>query len=82
MPEFMAHHTHRPEQCQEMYDAWNESDAPQQIRGKPIFCTCPTGEHGSFSQVEAASPDEVLSLLPAKLRPTTRVYGGETLRDW
>ena len=44
-----------------------------------FFCSCPSGEHGGFFQLEAAGPDDALGLLPERLRATTRVSSGETM---
>ncbi len=77
MSEFILYHTHEAEECGEAFAALKEADA---LRGvATFFCSCPSGEHGGFFQLEAAGPDEALGLLPERLRATTRVYSGETM---
>jgi len=80
MAEYLLHHVHRPKQCQEISDAWKAPDAPSGLRGLDFFCSCPSGDHGAVISVEADSPEAALGLLPALLRPTTRVYAGARLR--
>lgn len=80
MPEYFLHLVHRPGQCQEISEAWRASDAPSALKGHDFFSYCRSGDHGGFIAVEAASPEAALALLPALLRPTTRVYAGERLR--
>jgi len=80
MAEYLLHHVHRPEQCQEISDAWKAPDASSGLRGHDFFCSCPSGDHGAFISAQAESPEAALGLLPGLLRPTTRVYAGERLR--
>jgi hypothetical protein len=80
MAEYLLHHAHRAEQCQEMSEAWEAPDAPTRLRGHEFFCYCRSGDHGAFISAQADSPEAALRLLPALLRPTTRVYAGERLR--
>ena len=80
MAEYLLHHVHRPEQCQEISEAWKAPDVPSKLRGREFFCDCRSGDHGAFIGAEADSPEKALTLLPALLRPTTRVYAGETMR--
>jgi hypothetical protein len=77
MPQFMLHHTHRPEQCREMFEAavgWTS-----ELKGKEFFCSCPGGEHGGFFITEAADAAAAVAQLPARHRETTRVYSGEVM---
>jgi len=80
MAEYLLHHVHRPEQCQEISDAWKAPDVPSRLKGRDFFCSCRSGDHGAFISAEADSAEAALKLLPALLRPTTRVYAGERLR--
>ena len=80
MAEYLLHHVHRPERCQEISEAWKAPDAPSGLRGHQFFCSCRSGDHGAFISAEADSAEAALKLLPALLRPTTRVYAGERLR--
>src|SRR5712692_6583517 len=77
--EYVLHHVHRPAQCLEVAEAWNAPGAPSALNGREFFSHCPSGDHGWFIAVEADSPEAALALLPALLRPTTRVYAGERL---
>jgi len=54
--------------------------APSALNGHEFFSYCSSGDHGWFISVEAESPEAALALLPALVRPTTRVYAGERLR--
>ncbi len=43
MTEFLIHHTHAAEECERINsNLQNEASA---LRGKTLFCTCPTGDH-------------------------------------
>ncbi len=77
MSEFILHHTHQAEECAEAFAALKEADSLREAA--TFFCSCPSGEHGGFFQLEAASPDEALSLLPERLQATTHAYSGETM---
>jgi hypothetical protein len=78
--QYVLHHVHRREQCQEIAEAWKVPDPPFGLKGREFFCYCRSGDHGAFISVEAESPEAALALLPALLRPTTRVYAVEKLR--
>lgn len=49
---------------------------PQSWQGHEFFCTCPTGDHGGYVIVEAASEEEVLAELPPMFKTGTRVING------
>lgn len=53
--------------------------APLKGKGLTYFCTCPSGEHGGFSHVDAENEEQALAVLPEWSRVRTRVYGGETM---
>ncbi len=76
MAEFMLHHTHRAEDCGSMFQEAQKVD--QSIKGSTFFCTCQSGDHGMFFQVEANSGDEALNLFPEAVRATTTVFPGKT----
>ncbi len=76
MAEFMLHHTHRAEDCHSMMQEAPKID--QSIKGMTFFCTCSSGDHGMFFQVEANSADEALNLFPEAVRATTTVFPGKT----
>ena len=72
MAEFMLHHTHQPEDCDSIFDSLRDADAS--IRGKEFLCTCPSGDHGSFWEVEATNSDAAIRLFPQTMRATTVAY--------
>jgi hypothetical protein len=66
MAQFMVINTHKPEECEEIFKAGEEAQAAgfhPAIIGVVSFCSCPYGEHGSWTTVEASSADEALSYL-------------------
>ena len=77
MAEFVLHHTHQAEDCQKVFDSLSDADAS--IRGKEFLCTCPSGDHGGFYQVEAAGSDAAIGLLPQAMRATTVAYPVERM---
>ncbi len=77
MAEFMLHHTHPAEDCEEIFPQLQ--NVAQSLKGKNFFCTCPSGDHGGFFQVEAASPEDAVRLLPEIMRASTQVFPGETM---
>ena len=76
MAEFMLHHTHRAEDCHSLMGEAQKVD--QSIKGMTFFCTCTSGDHGMFFQVEANSRDEALNLFPEAVRATITVFPGKT----
>ena len=76
MAEFMLHHTHRAEDCESIAQVAHKVD--QSIKGRTFFCTCTSGDHGMFFQVEANSGDEALNLFPEAVRATITVFPGKT----
>lgn len=77
MAEFLLHHTHRAEDCDHLFPSSQSYDPS--LKGKTFFCTCPSGDHGGFFQVEAAGAEEALALLPEDMRSSTRVLSGEVM---
>jgi hypothetical protein len=79
MAMFMVRNVHSPEECELLEHEW-EDEAPPELRGSlRLFCTCPTGDHGAFFQLEAASAERALALLPPRFRAGSRVHAGEAL---
>ncbi len=78
MARFMLHHTHRAEDCSHIFPSLQSYDTP--LKGESFFCTCPSGDHGGFFQVEAASAGEALAQLPETMRSTTTVFPGEEMK--
>ncbi len=77
MAEFMLHHTHPAEDCGEIFPQLQ--NVAQSLKGKNFFCTCPSGDHRGFFQVEAGSPEDAARLLPEIMRASTQVFPGETM---
>jgi hypothetical protein len=78
--QYVLHHVHRREQCREIAEALKTPDLPFGLKARGFLCYCRSGDHGGFISVDAESPEAALALLPALLRPTTRVYAVEKLR--
>ena len=79
MPMFMVLNTHRAEECDLLNGEWEEQ-APEELKGSlRLFCTCSTGDHGAFFELEADSAERALALLPPRFRAGSRVYAGEAL---
>ena len=77
MAEFMLHHTHPAEDCENIFPQLQ--NVAQSLKGKNFFCTCPSGGHGGFFQVEAGNPEDAVRLLPEIMRASTQVFPGETM---
>ncbi len=77
-PKFMVHHTHKAEECESMFSELQ--NAGESLKGGTFFCTCTSGDHGGFFQVEATRQDEALSLFPPAMRSTAKVFPGETMQ--
>ena len=77
MAEFMLHHTHPAEDCENIFPQLQ--NVAQSLKGKNFFCTCPSGDHGGFFQVEAGSHEDAVRLLPEIMRASTQVFPGETM---
>ena len=77
MAEFMLCHTHRAEECERIFPQLQNVAAS--LKGKTFFCGCPMGDHGGYFQVEAASAEDALKLLPEGMRATTEACAGETM---
>ena len=75
MSEFMVHHTHGAEECERMFNELKSVD--QSLKGGSFFCTCPSGDHGGYFRVEAATSDAALNLFPAAMRHQMSIYPGE-----
>ena len=76
---FMVRNVHTPEEC-DLLDAEWEAMAPAELKGSlRLFCTCSTGSHGAFFEIEAASAERALALLPPRFRAGSRVHAGEAL---
>jgi hypothetical protein len=79
MPLFMVRNTHRAEECDLLDQEWKEQ-APEQLKGSlRLFCTCSTGDHGAFFEIEAGTAERALALLPPRFRAGSRIHAGEAL---
>ena len=73
----MLHRAHQPEVFQTLFDSLRYADAS--IRGKEFLCTCPSGDHGSFWEVEASNSEAAIRLFPQTMRATTVAYPVERM---
>jgi hypothetical protein len=79
MAVFMVRNVHTSEECDLIERVWEE-EAPRQLKGSlRLFCTCSTGDHGAFFELEADSPERALAVLPPRFRAGSRVHAGEAL---
>jgi hypothetical protein len=62
MTRYLLQHRHRPEECGVVFAAFRGHDSP--LRRRPALASCAHGDHAIWWQVEAASEDEALALLP------------------
>ena len=79
MAVFMVRNVHTAEECDLLEGEWKE-EAPPELKGSlRLFCTCSTGDHGAFFELQADSPELALAILPPRFRAGSRVHAGETL---
>jgi len=79
MAMFMVRNVHSAEECELLESEWEEQ-APADLKGSlRLFCTCSTGDHGAFFELEAEGPERALAILPPRFRAGSRVYAGEAL---
>ena len=79
MPLFMVRNTHSAEECELLDREWTER-APEHLKGSlRLFCTCSTGDHGAFFELEAASAERALATLPPRFRAGSRIHAGEAV---
>jgi hypothetical protein len=71
MRRFLLIHRHAPEQCASAWAAWNGHVSP--LHGSDVSCTCVQGGHTVWWDVEAASAEAALGLLPEYVARSTRV---------
>jgi hypothetical protein len=76
---FMVRNIHTVDECELIEREWEEQ-APGDLKGSlRLFCTCSTGDHGAFFEVEAPSAERALAVLPPRFRAGSRVHAGEAL---
>jgi len=79
MAVFMVRNVHRAGECELLEQEW-EDRGPAGLKGAlRLFCTCSTGVHGVFFELEAESAERALAILPPRFRAGSRVHAGETL---
>ncbi len=80
MPQFILTCEHAADECDAMTKEYEELGAPEIIRGKDFFCSCPHGFHGGWTVVEASNAEAVLAGLPPIFRSHANAYQVETLQ--
>lgn len=71
MPCFLLHHRHEPDECGVVFASFRGHDSS--LRRQPTIATCRTGGHAIWWNVEAASEDDALALLPYFVATRTAV---------
>jgi hypothetical protein len=59
---FLLHHKHEAHECPPAFAAWNGFGSP--LRRRPTICSCLSGGHEIWWELEAASEEEALDRLP------------------
>lgn len=78
-PNSWVHTTQAPEDCETLYAEWVKYDTPLKGQGKTFFCSCPSGDHGGFTQVDANTQEEAAAIFPELHLRSMRIYSGETM---
>ena len=63
MPFFLLHHSHRPDECDAAFAAWQGFQSP--LRHHHAASTCLAGGHAIWWHVKADGIEQALALLPA-----------------
>ena len=82
MANFVVIDTHKPEECEESfvaYEAALKEGINPMLDGFNSHCSCPYGEHASWTPVEANSAEEILAALWPFERDHSRVVQVETM---
>jgi hypothetical protein len=69
MPRYVLHHCHEPRECGVVFASFKGYESP--LRHKLTVASCRSGGHTIWWDVEAASGDEALLLLPAYVAERT-----------
>ena len=77
MPSYVVVHKHQAAECQGVFD--DLKNAGPLLREVPIYCTCPSGDHGGYFVVEAASAEAVQEALPEKMQSGTSVTAADAI---
>jgi hypothetical protein len=78
MVTFMLSHAHRPEECRVVAAAWRGFQSP--LRHRAALCSCATGGHRLWWEVEAQDEAQALGLLP--LYVSSRTHAEEVRPIW
>jgi len=70
---------HAAEECEALSKELEEVGAPEVIRGKDFFCSCPHGHHAGWVAVEGDSAESILASLPPVFRSHANAYQTETM---
>ncbi len=80
MPSYVTVHKHPEGECQSVFDDLkNAGITGTLLREVTLYCTCPSGDHGGYFVVDAASPEAVQEALPEKMRSGTKVTAAEAI---
>jgi len=79
MAVFMVRNVHSPEECDLIEKEWEEQAPPELLGSLRLFCTCSTGDHGAFFELEAENAERALAILPPRFRAGSRIHAGEAL---
>jgi hypothetical protein len=62
MPRYLLHHRHEPHECGVVFASFRGHESP--LRHRPTLASCPSGGHEIWWEVESATEDDALRLLP------------------
>ena len=73
MAKYLVIHRHSAEgeDCDKIGKALETYDNP--YKGSTLLCTCPSGDHGGYIEVEANSSEEAKKVVPKEFRDTLKV---------
>ena len=62
MPGYLLHHRHEPDECGVVFASFRGHESP--LRQRTTLASCRSGGHAIWWNVEAASSEDALGLLP------------------
>jgi hypothetical protein len=80
MSQYLLYCEHTADECEALGQEYETLGAPELIRGKDYWCSCPYGFHAGWVTVEAESEDAALKALPPINRSHTKAYRVESMR--
>ncbi len=80
MTQFVLTCEHSGEECDALTKEYEDVGAPEIMKGRDFFCSCPHGFHGGWIVVESPSAEAALSGLPPILRSHSKAYQVETMQ--